>query len=561
MSDESSWVTPEVVATLPELAGCRIGHSYRVGDAAYVVEESYEPRVWFRLPSADTAKFGDVIKRSATVRYELGHLKGAPTWIRKVTSMSELVIPTGPPLAYSNLPDPMHLSCGHARMSGSKTFVVEADPATGIKRWLTVNAATHAPVGARLSVQNGLDYECVPVDGSHAWKRIVVSAGTRVVPIVTRDHLDARQYAVGAAFIRPAGTEITVVAMTVGGCRTWHHLPLPETLPVGHTVNMDGGVSYTVEKTHAEPFWVRRAIATDQSIVVASPATARIYPPIDMDRFESQQRVLDRIAHTVPHAVSDAEIKPSKAYTLPDLASVRVGYATEIPSGIFVAERIPSSSGLTWCGLPKFSDVCPGDYHHVENARVYYQLVLDASGNKLWRRYAPEEPMTAKIDTTSVSERIVSTLKVDATDAAWRTAGSQLTKFSRDALSALLVRHLAPDDAGGMRTRLSDFFRTEIGDAMISALIGSTLTVTPIPGVAGEVTDRLAREMRVRSLASGSDLLAEVIMGPLREMMKSGILGEALAALPVPAIAAPAEAVDAAPVTRIGVGAWTTPNE
>ena len=109
---------------------------------------------------------------------------------------------------------------------------------------------------------------------------------------------------------------------------------------------------------------------------------------------------------------------------------------------------------------------------------------------------------------------LLETLQVDATDAAWRTAGSQLVKLTRDPLAALLCRHLGPDDPA-LRARVAAFLQTELGAAMVSALLSAGLTALP---QAGPVPERLSRELRVRAMAGVGDTLADVLMGPLREV-------------------------------------------
>lgn len=133
---------------------------------------------------------------------------------------------------------------------------------------------------------------------------------------------------------------------------------------------------------------------------------------------------------------------------------------------------------------------------------------------------------------------IVKTLKADAADAAWRTAGSQFVKLTRDPLVALLSRHLAPEDEA-VRNKVAAFLQTEIGTAMLASLLSVALTAAPQTDIAA----RMARELRVRSMAGAGDLIAEVVMGPLREVMATYLHGvpEAAAALAAaPAIDAPA---------------------
>lgn len=129
---------------------------------------------------------------------------------------------------------------------------------------------------------------------------------------------------------------------------------------------------------------------------------------------------------------------------------------------------------------------------------------------------------------------IMTSLATDATDAAWRTAGSQLVKLTRDPLAALLCRHLGPDDPA-LRARIAAFLQTELGAAIVAALVSGGLSALPFN--AGMDTDRMARELRVRAMAGAGDVLADVLMGPLREVAVTYLRGDATAPIaPPPAL-------------------------
>jgi hypothetical protein len=126
-----------------------------------------------------------------------------------------------------------------------------------------------------------------------------------------------------------------------------------------------------------------------------------------------------------------------------------------------------------------------------------------------------EVPAMSKTEPGSV----LKTLEADAHEAAWRTAGSQFLKLTREPLIAFLQRHLAPGDEA-FRGKIAAFLDTEVGCAMLAALLAAGLTAMPAGGgVGGDVTARIAKELRVRSMADAGNLVAEVLMGPLRQVM------------------------------------------
>ena len=114
---------------------------------------------------------------------------------------------------------------------------------------------------------------------------------------------------------------------------------------------------------------------------------------------------------------------------------------------------------------------------------------------------------------------IAQTLEVDAIASAWRLAGSQFVKLAKEPLVALLSRHLGPDD-DSMRARIAAFLDTELGTALLAGVLSAGLTAMPTPPGSGaaSINGQLARELRVRSMAATGDLIADVLMGPLRQV-------------------------------------------
>ncbi|MBL8603639.1 MAG: hypothetical protein JNK72_17065 [Myxococcales bacterium] len=135
------------------------------------------------------------------------------------------------------------------------------------------------------------------------------------------------------------------------------------------------------------------------------------------------------------------------------------------------------------------------------------------SGNSLTE--APSAPTFLERTMNEKITPVLKTLEADAGEAAWRLAGSQFVKLAREPIVALLSRHLAPDDAS-LRARIAMFLETELGTSLLSALLSVGLQALPVSQ--GEVTTRLARELRVRAMAGAGDVVADVLMGPLRQV-------------------------------------------
>ena len=138
---------------------------------------------------------------------------------------------------------------------------------------------------------------------------------------------------------------------------------------------------------------------------------------------------------------------------------------------------------------------------------------------------AADEPNTAAEEPPMTASTLVETAKTDATDAAWRMAGSQFTKLAKEPLVALLSRHISPDDES-LRGRVAAFLETELGAAILSGVLSAGLSAIPAVGPHGQVVERLGRELRVKSMAGVGDSLADVLMGPLRQVAVMYLQGE-----------------------------------
>jgi len=125
--------------------------------------------------------------------------------------------------------------------------------------------------------------------------------------------------------------------------------------------------------------------------------------------------------------------------------------------------------------------------------------------------------------------------KENATEAAWRTAASQLVKLTRDPLAAVIQRHLGPEDES-IRKKIADFLTTEAGTAMLAGVLALGLSTLP----QNERTAQLARQLRIKAMADMGDLAADVLMGPLRQVVSSYLQGDAPEAPAAPPMLGPA---------------------
>lgn len=109
------------------------------------------------------------------------------------------------------------------------------------------------------------------------------------------------------------------------------------------------------------------------------------------------------------------------------------------------------------------------------------------------------------------SETLAETIAADATDAAWRTAASQLVKLSREPLIGLLTRHLAPGDEA-VRSRIAVFLQTELGGSLLASMLSASLSAMPY---SSDASNRLARELRVRAMSHTFESFAALVFNAL----------------------------------------------
>jgi len=129
--------------------------------------------------------------------------------------------------------------------------------------------------------------------------------------------------------------------------------------------------------------------------------------------------------------------------------------------------------------------------------------------------------MSGVVDTVKAAG---ATLAKDSQDASWRAAAKQLTKLVREPLVALLHRNLGPSDPS-LRVKIAEFLDTEMGSIVVTSLLATGATLVPMPAPMQAQVVRLAQELRVKAMADGMDLTADVVMGPLRAVISTYLQG------------------------------------
>lgn len=168
----------------------------------------------------------------------------------------------------------------------------------------------------------------------------------------------------------------------------------------------------------------------------------------------------------------------------------------------------------------------------LENVETHYKKVLSTSTSS----GSTSQPQVTSVTTTATTKTkeekdrtmptpppapsnktpstALATLKADGQEAGLRVAAKQVTKLVQEPLCALMARNLG-DDSPEFRAKVSHFLGTEIGACLVQIAISGALSTLPMEH---PLKDALARELRVSAMAGGMDTLAEVLIGPLREV-------------------------------------------
>ena len=202
--------------------------------------------------------------------------------------------------------------------------------------------------------------------------------------------------------------------------------------------------------------------------------------------------------------------------TLPNhgsLGGVATGNATLSSAAPQPSPRALDTDALTAAVARAIEEQSERQRSHEWQRSVLTRMLEDAKE----RGFKPPQPTGARTMTQTKTEALAQTIKLDASEAAWRTAGSQFVKLAREPLVGLLTRHLAPNDEA-FRARLAAFLETELGTALLASMLSATLSA--LPQTTGEVPQKLARELRVRAMADAGDVMADVLMQPLLQVVK-----------------------------------------
>lgn len=136
---------------------------------------------------------------------------------------------------------------------------------------------------------------------------------------------------------------------------------------------------------------------------------------------------------------------------------------------------------------------------------------------------ATKQKETIKTSTPSV----VSVAKNEAMIAAKRTAAKQLVKLVREPLVAAIGDQFGDDPT--TRKKIGKFLNTQLGEALVSIVLSFGISMLPGMPVANmqNISKDFADELRVKGMTDVGEFFAELMMGPMREIISSYIAASA----------------------------------
>lgn len=118
----------------------------------------------------------------------------------------------------------------------------------------------------------------------------------------------------------------------------------------------------------------------------------------------------------------------------------------------------------------------------------------------------------------------LSNVKNDLSQASIRIQARQLLNMVQEPIAANLAAKIDPGNSDpGMKDKLIMFFSTESGKAIFGILVSMLVETL---GLDNETIKAINKEIRIESMAVIGDEVADVVMGPLREVLANFASGK-----------------------------------
>lgn len=180
--------------------------------------------------------------------------------------------------------------------------------------------------------------------------------------------------------------------------------------------------------------------------------------------------------------------------------------------------------GCPWCGTTRNGILLrkTGKYGTFYGCSRYPNCKFSFSPpgvDKPWqnKKTKKEDTMTptGKSD-TSKTTAVVTALKGEGKDAAWQVAANQTVKAATKTLGSVMKRKKMAKTKIAAVTKALD---TDIGKAFFSFALGAAISASPL--AEGTKMKRLARELRVKAMREGGDMIADIATDPTIELIQS----------------------------------------
>jgi len=120
----------------------------------------------------------------------------------------------------------------------------------------------------------------------------------------------------------------------------------------------------------------------------------------------------------------------------------------------------------------------------------------------------------------TTASKIFEEAKNNASEAGVRIAARQLVKLVQEPIAAAIAGN-SEDES--LRRKAGEFLRSDIGKVLVmataSSLLQALISSGKIEASEQGLVDRITRELRIATLTEGGDMIAELFMGPLRQVL------------------------------------------
>jgi len=227
---------------------------------------------------------------------------------------------------------------------------------------------------------------------------------------------------------------------------------------------------------------------------------------------------------------------------------------TQGPAFVQVNTPIQAGQAVTesMMALPETCRLCD-TFRHDSSANfcwshsVEFVEAPEQTPDNFIARKKSEASKTQQQEATMADMYSTQALVEDGVEAGYRLAGKQFTKLTKEPFIAAIAKSIDKSD-DSLRSKLAAFFDTDLGEAFFQSML--SLGLSALPKNLGQQPELLARELRVQAMTTVGDEVADLLMGPMRQVITTY--------LSTPSVTTPALDVQSTSVVKVEIPVGVT---